>query len=523
MTSARPTLYASAALLVASCSARSTLVVDAGTESSKRFGLSEDTHGVPPEVHAYRDDWPLPNRDYDNTRASTKASIDSTNVGRLTVAWRATFAAAPGPFGSVTSNALILGDDIYVQDMSSHVYCLDRTTGKQRWMFRHGDPTVGPNGVAVGWGRLYANSGDTGVIALEAATGRELWRFRPALIQSEGVDIQPTLYDGNVYVSTVAANLKSGYLGRSRGVLFALDAVSGQERWRFHTVPDDFWGDPRNNSGGGAWYPPLIDPERDRTYWGTANPGPWPGLPTAPNGSSRPGDNLYTSSLVALAADSGELAWYHQERAHDLFDWDFQNSPVRVRADKTRELPELIIGSGKTGTVVALAADSGELVWRAKVGRHENDELDALPENKAVVVYPGTLGGVLTPLAYAGGRLFVPIVDMPTEYTAFGALPELDNARGALSALDVRTGELIWNVELPAPSYGAATVVNDLVLTSDASGRVYAFAVDDGRELWHFDAPAGINAPLAVADDTLLIPVGLGAAQLIALRLPRHG
>jgi outer membrane protein assembly factor BamB len=139
-------------------------------------------------------------------------------------------------------------------------------------------------------------------------------------------------------------------------------------------------------------------------------------------------------------------------------------------------------------------------------------------------VYPGALGGVLTPIAYARGRLFVPIVDMGTEYTgAGGVLPDLAGGRGALSALDAKTGELIWNVELPAPNYGAATVVNDLVLTSDANGRVYAFAFDDGSEVWHYDAPGGINAPLAVAGDLLLVPVGVGTGALIALRLPPAG
>ena len=503
-------------LATTSCTYRSSLHEDAS------FGISSNTHGVPPEVELYRDDWPLPNRDYDNTRANLKAAIDSRNVARLTEAWRLVIEPAAGPFGSVTGNPLILGDAVYLQDMSSHVHALDRDTGKARWMFRHGETTVGPNGVAAAWGRLYANSGDTGILALDAKTGGELWRFEPKLVQSEGIDIQPIAYDGRVFVASVPASLRGAYLGGSRGVLFALDAISGKESWRFDTVAsDDLWGDPLNNAGGGAWYPPLIDLERKRTYWGTGNPAPWPGLPEAPSGSSRPGDNLYTSSLVALAADSGKLIWHHQERAHDLFDWDFQGSPLHVRADERRGVPELIIGSGKTGTLVALAADSGKLEWRAKVGRHENDALTELPLNEAVRVYPGALGGVLTPIAYAQGRLFVPIVDMAAEYTGASVLPDLAGGRGALSALDARNGELLWNVELPAPNYGAATVVNDLVLTSDADGRVYAFSVKDGSEVWHYDAPGGINAPLAVADDMLLVPVGVSAAMLIALRLPR--
>jgi outer membrane protein assembly factor BamB len=476
---------------------------------------------IPSDVAAHAHDWPLPNGDYDNTRASAASAIDSSNVDELREAWRLPLGTKSGPFGYVTANPLIAGDSVYVQDMQSTVYCVDRETGVKRWTHEDDATTVGPNGTALGWGRLYAGIGDTGIVALAANSGEELWRFEPPLVKSEGVDIQPIVFGGSVFVATVPASLRGLYSGGSRGLLFALDAVDGSEQWRFDTVAsDDLWGDPIANAGGGAWYPPLIDPERGMTYWGTGNPAPFPGVKDAPNGTSRPGDNLYTSSLVALSLTGGSLAWYHQERAHDLFDWDFQNSPMRVRADAERGLPDLVIGSGKTGTVVAVAADSGKLVWRSEVGEHQNDKLDALPLDAWTTVLPGALGGVLTATAYADGVVYVPIVDMPTDYSGSDFLPDLANARGAISALDARDGRLLWNTELPAPAYGSVLVVNDLLLTSDGNGRVYALAREDGRILWHYDAPGGINAPLAVAGDLLLIPVGVSASLLIALRLP---
>jgi glucose dehydrogenase len=488
------------------------------TERPPAFPVTSDVAGIPAEVSKFQADWPLPNRDYDNTRATFTASINAKNVGRLKESWRFEVPAATAPFGTLTSNPLILGDAVYVQDMSSHVYCLDREKGTQRWQFKHGESTVGPNGVAVGWGRVFANSGDTGVVALDANDGRELWRFEPKLASSEGIDIQPTVYDGKVFVSTVPASLRGGYLGGARGIVHALDAITGESQWSFDTVDsEDLWGNPIRNAGGGAWYPPLIDPARKRTYWGTGNPAPWPGIADAPSGTSRQGANLYTSSLVALDADSGELAWYHQEKPHDLFDWDFQGSPMRVPASGDR--PELIIGSGKTGTVVALDADSGELVWRAEVGRHENDDLTELPETESIMVFPGSLGGVLTPTAYADDTLYVPVVDMGFAYTGTSLEPDLLNQSGALVALDVSTGEQRWSAPLVAPNFGAATVVNDLVFTSDSNGRVYAFGRDDGREVWHFDAGGGINAPLAAAGDLLLVPSGISSPALLALRL----
>jgi len=476
---------------------------------------------IPPEILAHARDWPLPNFDYDNTRATFAAAIDSTSIGGLREAWRLSFERS-APYGFVTANPIVAGDRVYIQDMVSRVYVLDRESGELAWRSEEFGATVGPNGVALGWGKVFAGLADTGIIAFDAADGSEQWRFEPALVQSEGIDIQPVAFGGMLFVSTVPASLRGVYLAGSRGLLYALDQRDGSVRWSFDTVDSsDLWGDPERNSGGGAWYPPLIDPERGLSYWGTGNPGPWPSPIDSPNGIDRPGPNLYTDSVVALDLESGGLAWYHQEHPHDLFDWDFQNAPMRVRPSTDSGGKDLVIGSGKTGTVVALDAESGSLIWRAKVGRHENDDLDALPEGVPLTIYPGALGGVLTATAYADGVVYVPIVDMSTTYTGPSQLAlEGTTSTGALAALSVIDGSLLWSVELPDPCYGAATVVNDLVLTSTAEGLVVALARDDGEEVWRYQAPGGINAPLAVAGDLLLVPVGVAeAGLLIALRL----
>src|SRR3954470_20783680 len=132
MKMARQTRFIALTLWFAStsCTYRSSLHENAG--------FSHQPHGVPPEIDMYRDDWPLPNRDYENTRATFKSAIDSSNVTDLTEAWQRKIEPAVGPFGSVTSNPLILGDTIYLQDMSSHVHCLNRETGEPRWVFRNG-------------------------------------------------------------------------------------------------------------------------------------------------------------------------------------------------------------------------------------------------------------------------------------------------------------------------------------------------------------------------------------------------
>jgi outer membrane protein assembly factor BamB len=485
-------------------------------------GAAPAVEAVPPEVAEHAGDWPLPNRDYDNTRADPDSPIRSDTIDGLREVWRLPLPAqAQSAFGRMTAPALVLGERVLTQDMGSGVWALDRGSGEVLWQRRTGGATVGPNGVAVGWGKLFANLGDTGIIALNLDDGAEVWRFEPELHSSEGVDITPTVHAGRVFVSTVPASLRGAYLGGSRGVLHALDQHDGTVRWRFDTVAsDDLWGAPDVNSGGGAWYPPLIDVQSGITYWGTGNPAPFPGTQGAPSGGSRPGDNLYTSSVLAIDGETGELAWYHQERPHDLFDWDFQATPVRVRPEPGEDGPDLVVGAGKTGTVVALDPRTGELRWRAVVGIHENDDLLELPPDQSIEVLPGVLGGVLTPLAYAEGLIFAPVVNLASAFT--GATVGLSTrvVSGELVALDAGDGHLVWSAELPRPTYAAATVVGDLVLTADDAGMVHAFARVDGEPVWSWQAPGGINAPLTVAGELLLVAAGVASdAALVALRL----
>jgi glucose dehydrogenase len=475
---------------------------------------------VPPEVMEHAGDWPLPNLDYDNTRASFTAAIDSGNVDQLRELWRHPV-GPPAAFGAVTANPLVLGDTVYIQDMSSNIAALELNSGAPRWEHAIGEQTVGPNGVAVGWGKLFANHGDTGMVALDLDDGDELWRFEPRLVASEGIDIQPSVHGGLVYMSTVPASLRGFYLGGGRGVIHALAHDSGLPVWSFDTVDSsDIWGDAALNSGGGAWYPPLIDLRRELLYFGTGNPAPFPGTAAHPSGSSRPGDNLYSSSLIALEREGGALRWYQQERAHDLFDWDFQNAPMLVEGDAGQGAPDLVIGSGKTGTVVAYDADTGERVWRVEVGVHQNTDVQELPRGEPLEVYPGVLGGVLTATAYADGVVYVPVVNLPTLFEGDSYALPIERGVGELVALDAGSGAQLWSQPLEAPCYGAATVVNDLVLTSDAEGRIHAFERTGGEPVWSYEAHGGINAPLAVAGDVLLVPVGVGPdPALVALSL----
>jgi glucose dehydrogenase len=332
-------------------------------------------------------------------------------------------------------------------------------------------------------------------------------------------------YGNLVYLSTVPVNSTSQYSGGVNGTLYALNQSNGKIAWSFKTIKDNnLWGNPKVNSGGGAWFPPTIDTQSNQIFWGIGNPGPYPGTPEFPLGSSRPGNNLYTNSILALDAKSGRYDWHFQEAPHDLFDLDFQNPPIVVDSRVGRDKRRLIIGSGKTGTVVAVdARRDGKLVWRASVGKHQNDKLQSYgPEG--VDVYPGSLGGIIAPLAYADESVYVPTVNWGRHYLPGGADPGLIGASGTgeLLALNAADGGVRWKVALASTPFGSVTVVNDLVVTSTIDGLVLVFNRQTGAEVWRFQGPNGINAPITAVDNQLLIPFGIGpgAAQIVSLQLP---
>jgi glucose dehydrogenase/plastocyanin len=471
--------------------------------------------------------WPSANHDLSNTRAAPDSSINSSNVSDLGVAWTYQIPGVSA-YGAAASSPLIEGDTVYFQDLASNVAALRLDDGSVVWTHRYGNQVEGPNGPALADGTLYVASSHHDMAALDAATGDQEWSRTIETSKTAGVDIQPVVVDGRVLTSTVPGNEKEFYAGGDAGVIHALDSTSGQDDWTFDTVDSkNLWGDPKINSGGGAWYPPAFDPATGVTYWGIGNPAPWPGTALAPNGSSRPGDNLYTNSIVALRADSGDLQWYHQVTPHDLFDLDFQISPILVNDVNGTDL---VLGAGKSGIVAAFDRSTGDVVWQTDVGEHHDDRLNAVPKGTTITVAPGPLGGVETPMAYANRMVFVPVLNLPARYTstAFQANDfDVTKGTGEFVAIDVATGGIVWDAKLDSMPLGGATVVGDLVFTATYDGLIHAYSMDTGDEVWSYQAPAGINAWPAVSGDTIVWPAGVpsegSAPVLLALRLGTGG
>jgi outer membrane protein assembly factor BamB len=489
--------------------------------------------------------WTLPGGNLANTR-DVASAITSSNVSTLGVAWcvpvestGATRAAGLAD-GYATTPAVVNGV-VYTQDQESNVMAIRLATGKVLWTHNYNSLNGGPDGVNVAGGTVYAAT-DSAAVALSAATGRQLWSRTLIGNDHEGIDMAPGYNDGTVYVSTVPVNPNKGeYLGGGKGILWALNAATGAPEWSWDEV-QNLWGNPAINSGGGLWDPPSFD-RQGNLYLGIANPGPigqsgWPkGYPW---GTSRPGPNLYTDSVVKLSPQ-GKLLWYYQLTPHDLFDWDLQNSPVLTTAHGQ----PVVIDGGKAGIMIELSARTGKLLWKLPVGVHSGpQDTGLLTENATPAtassllpakfsLEPGVFGGIESQLATNGSTTFAAVNNLAVPLSVKGLTESskafeaaIPKATGEMIAVNQDTGKIEWDDKLPSSPYGAAAVTNNVVFTTTYSGHLYAFNAATGAILLNTPLSAGSNAPVTIDGDYVIagaaVPLS-GKALIIAYKLGAHG
>jgi len=464
-----------------------------------------------------------PGLDTANTRLA-KGQITRQNASQLEVAWTLP-ATAQSTYGAYAATPVVAGGVAYMQDLESNVQAISLESGDVLWTKEYEEADQGPNGVVVAAGSVFGAT-PTKAFALDQETGEELWSVPLAGGSRESIDMAPGYHDGLVYVSTAPTNASSEYPQGARGVLWALDAKTGKKAWHFDTVPADLWGDSAVNSGGGLWYPPSFD-EQGFMYFGTGNPAPYPGTSSHPWGSSRPGPNPYTDSLVKLDAKSGEMQWHYQQTPHDVYDWDFQDPPILASAGGRR----LAIGAGKSGIVTALDAKTGKPVWSRPVGRHNGHDDDGLLAMRGQsskisggAVYPGTLGGVIAPMAANRTTVFVPVVNHPLTVSSGAEIGESGEMGGELVALDLASGKVEWQRPLPSAAFGAPVAINDMVFVASFDGTVHGIDAGTGGEVWQASLPAGSNTGVTASGDTLLVPAGIPTVEgqkpeLVAFRV----
>jgi outer membrane protein assembly factor BamB/plastocyanin len=457
--------------------------------------------------------WSLPNADLQNTR-TISSSITAANVSKLRVAWRLPLEQS-GAFGYY-ANTPVFGADgtVYLQDLAYNVFAADGKTGKVLWTHRTGRPAgstqpngEGPNGVALAGGVVYGEM-PSYAFALSAATGKQLWRT-PNLAekQGQGFNLAPQVHNGRVYLST------SGQL--HGGVAYALDASTGKVLWRFQETKNPAERTAGGSLGsGGAWNTPAIG--RDGTvYFGLANP-----YRSIDQATEHPTNLLYNNSTVALAP-SGRLKWHFQAVPNDFHDWDMQISPIYTESGGQ----PVIVGSGKMGYVYAMNAETGKLLWKKAVGKHnghDNDDRLAMQgefqPKLPYVYYPGILGGVETNMAVADGVVYVPIVNLAAKFTSLtqkiASNAPYSTGKGEMVALDLATGKVLWDRKLPQMAFGDATVTNDLVFTTTYDGKVIALSRSTGAIVWQEQLSAGTNSAVSINGDMLItaasFPTGKG-------------
>ena len=482
--------------------------------------------------------WTQPDADLASTRY-VASSITSADVSTLGVAWTVPLTIPTSHTdGAYAATPVIVNGVVYAQDLESNVYAISLATGKVLWRHAYNSPNGGPDGVNVAGGIVYAATA-TAAVALDAATGSQLWSRTLIGNDHEGIAMAPGYDRGTVYVSTVPANVTGQYLPGGEGILWALNAKTGVPQWSWNQV-QNLWGKPGVNSGGGLWYTPSFDAQGN-IYLGIANPAPIFGTKSYPLGSSRPGPDLYTDSVVKLSP-AGKLLWYYQLTPHDLYDWDLQNPPVLSTANGR----QVVIDGGKAGVIIELDAQTGKLLWQRPVGGHDGHEHDGLltehatPASRGLLpkqfcLEPSTYGGILTQLASNGSTTFAAVNDLalpasPAGFTGSVAsdIKAVENAVGEMVAVNQDTGAVIWDTPLPSSPYGAATVTNDVVFTTTFHGDLYALDAASGAILFKTPMSAGSNAPVAVDGDYVIAGAGAALANtqrdmIIAYKLGATG
>jgi alcohol dehydrogenase (cytochrome c) len=459
------------------------------------------------------EDWPVFGRDRDNTRFATQDEINTDNVDELGEAWST--GLGPDQY-LMESFPLVIGENIYVTTSTDEVMQINGKTGHINWTYTPevdfsqstgvGGYGVSVNrGVAAEDGKLFVLTFDNKLQAISEKTGEKLWSSQvedPATGAYESM--APTAYDGKVYVGV------SGSEDGVRGKLSAYDAKTGKELWTFYTVPKqgEKWV-PKGGGGGTIYMPPTVDAATGTVYVGTGNPAP------VIVGDKRPGKNLYTDSILAIDADTGKLKWYHQEEAHDLWDYDAESPVVLFDVEINGEKKRGVAEAGKNGLLFLLDAETGEDLF-PPVGFVKRDHKP--PTSKPTLECPGAVGGSqYSPLAYSPETQAVYVsgielcmylrvtYETKNGEKAFGGdrvVPKDTEKTGTFTAVGVNTGKILWKHDMPTPMDGGAT----------------ASAGADGDDLWQGNLKLAFGtAPVIYSiDGTQYVLATVGGAALTA-------
>jgi alcohol dehydrogenase (cytochrome c) len=481
---------------------------------------------------------------YNGQRFSPLDQINTGNVVQLRPAW----VFQQGVIGLVANPAtysfeatpIVVDGVMYVSGWDGYVWALDARTGQLLWEYRHSIPLDVPlccgnvnRGVAVAKGKVFVATANGHLVALDATNGRPVWQQVFVDIRAgESATVAPLVVKNLVIVGS------SGAEYGVRGHIDAFDLDTGRRAWRRYNVPkpgepgSESWGDGTDawaRGGGTAWVTGTYDPELDLVYWGTGNPSP------DFDACVRPGDNLYTSAVVALRPDDGSLQWHYQWTPRNVWDYDGVNENILFEHGGRK----LLAHFDKNGYLFILDRTDGTFVRAVPFGRVTWGQIDAatgaltverVPTPEGTHICPGPAGLKEWPHASYSprtGLLYTPVVDVcgtfklkPMEFKEglpyWGGGVDLDEEQtGHVKAFDPATGREVWRWDAPAPILASVlTTAGDLAFVGEPSGMFRALDARTGTVLWSFATGSGIHSsPVSYSVDGkqyIAVPTGWG-------------
>ena len=489
--------------------------------------------------------WPTYSGDYTGRRYSKLTQVNTETVKHLTLAWTVELntgmppLAGPGApdfvggesgveftIGSQRIKGAILqvGDLLYVT-APDHVWALDARDGTERWHYfwkTRGGPHIGNRGAAIWRDSLFFETVDNYLVSLDLRTGEERWHTEIASFEEQYFSTMAPIVVGDHLLVGTGNDLDAP------GFLQSFDPATGERQWIFYTVPMkpgdpglETWPnlDAASHGGGQVWVPGVYDPETNYYIFGTGNPTP------GYTGVARRGDNLFTCTLIAVDVATGEMAWYFQTSPHDTHDWDSAQTPILIDGVIDGEPRKLVSTAARNGYFFTVDRVTGEHIATSRYGAtanwasHVRESGSPNPDPRKEAIIPGALvspveGGVTnwqppafnpdTGLFYTqennGFNLLYLTDPDPRGSMGLGGKDRVVVGSGgnAFSAIDYRTGDIVWRHAWPPGGGGGAgvlTTAGGVVFTGDGSGNFVAFDAADGDLLWHTRIGNISNAP----------------------------
>jgi alcohol dehydrogenase (cytochrome c) len=457
-------------------------------------------------LHPPADSWPTYHGDYSGRRHSSLVEITPKNVKNLSLAWAFQTDQTAG-----IKSSPILVDGILYFTVPDNLWAVDARSGHMLWHYRyppnHGDH-IGQRGVAIYKNWIYFMGPDAHMVSLNAKDGTVRWNVTVADV-SKGywTTAAPIVVGDHVIVGV------GGDLDNLPMFVKSLNPETGALQWQWDVTPQT--GGPNTLTGGTTWMPGTYDPDLNLLYWGTGNPTP------VLNGATRPGDNLYTGSIVALNPDTGKLVWAFQASPHDTHDWDAVEVPVLVDGEFHGRPRKMLMQASRNGYFFVLDRTNGKNLlttpfgpvnWATGVNKQGSPVPDPAKEpardGRLIAPDEGGLANFRSPSFDPKTGLF--IVDAHPSYSLYFTKPADGNygwagadyglwGAGVIEAIDYRTGKIRWKHELGnSSSAGVMTTDSGLTFTGDGNGNFLVLDTNDGKTLWH----AGTGAPMQSSPTT---------------------